>query len=61
MEGFRDQFSKGARSWGPYARGPAAIATMWNQTSRSFGSAFIGQKTPDEAANELLDFVQGLL
>lgn len=61
LQGFRDQFEKGARSWGPYARGPAAIATMWNQTSREFGAAFIGQKTPLEAANDLLAFVEGQL
>jgi multiple sugar transport system substrate-binding protein len=61
MQGFRDQFEKGARSWGPYARGPAAIATMWNQTSREFGAAFIGQKTPLEAANDLLAFVESQL
>jgi multiple sugar transport system substrate-binding protein len=61
MQGFRDQFEKGARSWGPYARGPAAIATMWNQTSREFGAAFIGQKTPLEAATDLLAFVEGQL
>ena len=61
MQGFSDQFTKGARSWGPYARGPAAIASMWNQTSRSFGAAFIGEKTSMEAAEELLDHVQGLL
>lgn len=58
MRGFAEQFTKGARSWGPYARGPATIASMWNQTSRSFGSAFIGEKTPLEAAEELLAFVQ---
>ena len=61
LQGFRDQFEKGARSWGPYARGPAAIATMWNQTSREFGAAFIGQKTPLEAANDLLAFVEDQL
>lgn len=58
MKGFADQFFKGARSWGPYARGPASIASMWNQTSRSFGSAFIGEKTPLEAAEELLAFAK---
>ncbi|MGH6895079.1 MAG: extracellular solute-binding protein [Geminicoccaceae bacterium] len=58
MKGFAEQFTKGARSWGPYARGPATIASMWNQTSRSFGSAFIGAKTPLEAAEELLAFVK---
>ena len=58
MAGFAEQFTKGARSWGPYARGPATIASMWNQTSRSFGSAFIGEKTPLQAAEELLDFVK---
>jgi len=61
MQGFSDQFTKGARSWGPYARGPAAIASMWNQTSRSFGAAFIGEQTSQEAAEELLAFVEGLL
>lgn len=61
MQGFRDQFALGARSWGPYARGPAAIATMWNQTSREFGAAFIGQKTPLQAANDLLEFVEDQL
>jgi multiple sugar transport system substrate-binding protein len=58
MKGFAEQFTKGARSWGPYARGPASIASMWNQTSRSFGSAFIGEKTPLEAGEELLAFVK---
>jgi multiple sugar transport system substrate-binding protein len=58
MKGFSEQFTKGARSWGPYARGPASIASMWNQTSRSFGSAFIGEKTPLEAGQELLAFVE---
>ncbi len=61
MQGFQDQFTKGARSWGPYARGPAAIAAMWNQTSRSFGAAYIGEKTSLEAAEELLAFVQSQL
>jgi multiple sugar transport system substrate-binding protein len=61
MKGFADQFTKGARSWGPYARGPATIASMWNQTSRSFGSAFIGEKTPLEAGQDLLAFVKAQL
>jgi hypothetical protein len=34
---------------------------MWNQTSREFGAAFIGQKTPLEAATDLLAFVEGQL
>ena len=58
MQGFQRQFTEGARSWGPYARGPAAIAAMWNQTSRSFGAAYIGEKTSLEAAEELLAFVE---
>ncbi len=61
MTGFQKQFSEGARSWGPYARGPAAIGAMWNQTSRSFGAAFIGEKSSKESADELLAFVQSLL
>lgn len=61
LAGFRDQLDHGARSWGAYARGPANIASLWNQTSRSFGAAFIGQQTPLEAGQELLDFVLGQL
>jgi len=34
---------------------------MWNQTARSFGAAFIGEKTSMEAAEELLEFVQDQL
>ncbi len=56
MEGFRAQYSA-ARSWGPYSSGPVAIGAMWNQTSRSFGSAFIGEKSYDEAGQELYDFI----
>ena len=61
LAGFAAQLDHGARSWGPYARGPASIASLWNQTSRSFGAAFIGQKTPLEAGQELLDFVRDQL
>ena len=61
MTGFQKQFSEGARSWGPYALGPAAIGSMWNQTSRSFGAAFIGEKTPEEAADEMVAYVNDLL
>jgi len=61
LKGFQEQFAEGARSWGPYARGPATIASMWNQTSRSFGAAFIGSKTYREAAEELLAFVEDQL
>ncbi len=57
MTGFSEQFAR-ARSWGPYATGPATIASMWNQTSRSFGQAFIGEKGYDEAAEELLEFIK---
>ena len=31
---------------------------MWNQTSRSFGQAFIGDRTSMQAAEDLLAFVQ---
>ena len=61
MKGFQKQFTEGARSWGPYARGPAVIGAMWNQTSRSFGQAAVGEKTYDQAATDLLAFVQGQL
>ena len=61
LSGMQEQFTQGARSWGPYARGPAAIAMMWNETSREFGAAFIGEKTSQQAAEDLLDYVNGLL
>lgn len=61
MQGFQRQFTEGARSWGPYARGPATIASLWNQTSREFGAAFIGQKSYQDAAEDLLDFVDNQL
>ncbi len=61
MTGFQKQFTEGARSWGPYARGPAPIAGMWNQVARSFGQAFIGERTSKQAAEDILAYVQGQL
>ena len=56
LKGFQDQFGH-ARSWGPYATGPAVIGAMWNQTARAFGSSAIGEKSFEQAAQDLLDFV----
>ena len=56
LGGFAEQLQL-ARSWGAYADSPAQIGTMWNDTGRAFGSAFIGEKTYEEAAAELLQSV----
>lgn len=57
LAGFAKQLTL-ARSWGAYSDGPAQIGTMWNDTGRAFGSAFIGERTYEEAAAELLESVE---
>lgn len=54
LQGNIDQLSENARVWGPYADGPVAIPTMWNAVGREFGSAFVGEKSIEEAAADLL-------
>ncbi len=44
-----------ARSWGPYGTGPVTIPFMWNAVGRAAGSAFVGEKTSAQAAQELHD------
>ena len=60
LGGYAEQLTL-ARSWGAYSDGPAAIGSMWDDTGRAFGAAFIGQKTYDEAAQELLESVEEML
>ena len=57
LAGFAEQLQL-ARSWGAYSDGPAQIAKMWNSTGRAFGSAFIGEKSHEDAAAELLESVE---
>jgi ABC-type glycerol-3-phosphate transport system substrate-binding protein len=57
LGGFAEQLTL-ARSWGAYSDGPAQIGTMWNDTGRAFGSAFIGERSYEEAAAELLASVE---
>lgn len=57
LAGFAEQLTL-ARSWGAYSDGPAQIGTMWNDTGRAFGSAFIGERTYQEAAEQLLESVE---
>ena len=54
MQGTIDQLSTNARVWGPYIEGPIPFTTMWNSVGREFGSAFVGEKSIDEAAADLL-------
>ena len=57
LAGFAEQLTL-ARSWGAYSDGPAQIGTMWNDTGRAFGSAFIGERSYEDAAAELLASVE---
>ena len=56
LGGFAEQLTL-ARSWGAYSDGPAQIGRMWNAAGRAFGSAFIGERSYEEAAAELLQSV----
>ena len=56
LGGFAEQLTL-ARSWGAYSDGPAQIGKMWNAAGRAFGSAFIGERSYEEAAAELLKSV----
>jgi multiple sugar transport system substrate-binding protein len=60
MKGFAEQLGY-ARTWGPYADGPAPIGAMWNATGRAFGAALVGQKSEDAAAAELVESVSKLM
>jgi multiple sugar transport system substrate-binding protein len=60
MKGFAEQLGY-ARTWGPYADGPAPIGAMWNATGRAFGAALAGQKSEDAAAAELVESVSKLM
>jgi multiple sugar transport system substrate-binding protein len=56
LAGFANQLQV-ARTWGPYADGPVPIGTLWNETDRAFGAALSGQRSPDDAAKDLLDTI----
>ena len=58
--GFSAQI-KTARSWGPYGTGPVAIPFMWNAVGRAAGSVFIGEMTPQQAAQEVITAISGEL
>ena len=60
LGGFAEQLTL-ARSWGAYSDGPAQIGKMWNAAGRAFGSAFIGERSYEEAAAELLKSVEDQL
>lgn len=56
MGGYAQQLQQ-ARTWGPYADGPVAIGTMWNEVGRDFGAMFVGEMTADQAAQRLLSAI----
>ncbi len=59
-QGYLDQIAH-ARTWLDFVTSPAPVGAMWDRTSREFGEAFIGRKSYEEAANDLLAFVKELL
>lgn len=60
LKGFAEQLGY-ARTWGPYSDGPASIGSMWNATGRAFSAALSGQRSEQEAAEELLQTVSKLM
>lgn len=60
LKGFAEQLGY-ARTWGPYSDGPAPIGSMWNVTGRAFSAALSGQRSEQEAADELLQAVAKLM
>lgn len=60
MKGFAEQLEY-AQSWGAYASGPVPIGTLWNLAGRAIGTALSGQRSPDDAAKDLLQEVRKLM
>ena len=58
LQGTMTQLQNYARSWGAYNESPIPIPSMWNETGRAFGAAFVGQKSVDEAAADFLQFLK---
>ncbi|HEY1328181.1 MAG TPA: extracellular solute-binding protein [Casimicrobiaceae bacterium] len=60
LKGFAEQLGY-ARTWGPYSDGPASIGSMWNATGRAFSAALSGQRSEQDAAQELVQAVSKLM
>ncbi|HXR56190.1 MAG TPA: sugar ABC transporter substrate-binding protein [Casimicrobiaceae bacterium] len=60
LKGFAEQLGY-ARTWGPYSDGPAPIGAMWNATGRAFSAALSGQRSEQDAAEELLQTIGKLM
>ena len=60
LKGFAEQLGY-ARTWGPYSDGPAPIGALWNATGRAFSAALSGQRSEQEAAQELMAAVSKLM
>lgn len=58
--GFVDQLQH-AITFKQYIDSPAPVSGMWAATNQAFGAVFSGQKTPNQAAKDLLNKIQGLL
>lgn len=60
LEGYGMQLPN-ARTWGAYANGKTPIGTMWSEAGREFGAILVGDKTPEEAAQSLIDTINDML
>jgi len=59
-QGFADQLPH-AITFKQYIDSPAPVNGMWDATNREFGSVFSGQKTVEQAANDLMRAMNQLL
>ncbi|MGE4610798.1 MAG: extracellular solute-binding protein [Paracoccaceae bacterium] len=59
--GFSEQLANNTRTWGAYAESGVGVGPLWNVTSRAFGSALSGQKSAEQAADELIAEINRML
>jgi len=60
MTGYAEQLPF-AITFNDYILSPPPVGAMWESTNREFGSGYSGQKSPDEAAADLVERMQELL
>ncbi len=59
-QGYADQLPH-AITFKQYIESPAPVSGMWDATNREFASVYSGQKTPEQAARDLIRSMQELL
>ena len=59
-QGYADQLPH-AITFKQYIESPAPVSGMWDATNREFASVYSGQKTPEQAARDLIRSIQEFL